>query len=422
MDFYIVMVFIPWIKTMEYTCKKIAGIDVIFAPMHDAASTTVEILVKAWSLYETQSTNGLSHFLEHMFFKGGKKYHTAKMVVETIDAIGGECNAFTGNEYAWYYVKSAPEHVYLSLDVLGDMMVHPTFPHEEVEKEKWVVIQEINMYLDRPDAQVRNARERNYYGDNSFGRTILGPESNVQSFTQEMLFAHKDTLYTKDSITIVIAGKILDTNRVESMIEEIFAWLPEHPWGIRPIYTPHHPLYTWDIIDQKTNQNHLVYGWPWYGDSHKYEHAASLVSLIVGGTMSSRLFQEVREKRWLCYYIGSSHSVWPDHGTFKIRAGLSKENYQEGVDAITQELRKVAGGDITADELAKAQSNMLGRVQMGIETSDEMADFIGSNYLLYKKVETLDEILENYKKVTLDDIHAASSMVHPDALYGCTIM
>ena len=407
---------------MEYTLKQIAWIDVIFAPMHDAASTTVEILVKAGSLYETQTTNGLSHFLEHMFFKGGKKYHTAKMVVETIDAIGGECNAFTGNDYAGYYVKSAPEHVYLSIDVLSDMMVHATFPEEEVEKEKGVVIQEINMYLDRPDAQVRKARERNYYGDNSFGRTILGPEKNIQSFTQSMLFAHKESLYTKKSMTIIIAWKIMDQLRIESMIAELFAALPDHAWGIRPTYSPIHPSNTRDIINQKTNQNHLVYGGPGFGDGDRYEYAGSLLSLIIGGTMSSRLFQEIREKRWLCYYIGSSHSVSPDHGTFKIRAGLSKENYESGVDAIKEELRKVSRGDITADELAKAQSNMLGRVQMGIETSDEMADFIGSNYLLYKKIETLDQILENYKQVTLDDIHAACSMVDPDKLYGCTIM
>lgn len=148
---------------MHYELKKIAGIDVLLAPMQDSTSTTVEILVKAGSVYETKETNGLSHFLEHMFFKGGKKYTSPKVVVETIDELGGEFNAFTGNDYAGYYVKSAPEHIYTALDVLGDMMVHSSFPKDELEKEKGVVIQEIKMYDDRPDAKVMEHWDRNYF-------------------------------------------------------------------------------------------------------------------------------------------------------------------------------------------------------------------------------------------------------------------
>lgn len=406
---------------MNHSIKTIAGIPVIFVPMNESSSITIEIIVKAGSLYETQATNGLSHFLEHMFFKWGKTYPTAKSVVETIDAIGGEFNAFTGNDYAGYYVKAAPEHAYLALDVLGDMMVNATFPTEEVEKEKGVIIQEINMYKDRPDSVVREVRDRNYYGDNAYGRTILWPEANIHAFKQEDLFAHQKQLYAKNNMTIVIAGKILDEGRLHQAIETLFADLPATTTGKRPQYIHQHPAGSWDFIEQTTNQNHLVYGGPGFGDGHPLEYAAKLLSLILGGTMSSRLFQEVREKRGLCYYIGCSHSSYLDHGLFKIRAGLSKENYEEGVTAIQQELTKAANGDITDAELAMAQSNMLGRVQMGIETSDEMADFVGSHHLLYGKVETLEELLEKYKKVTLADIHAAAEAILPEKLYGCTI-
>jgi predicted Zn-dependent peptidase len=409
------------LSDMHYELKKIAGIDVLFAPMQDSTSTTVEILVKAGSVYESKETNGLSHFLEHMFFKWGKKYTSPKVVVETIDELGGEFNAFTGNDYAGYYVKSAPEHVYTALDVLSDMMVHSTFPKDELEKEKWVVIQEIKMYDDRPDAKVMQYWDKNYFGDNSYGRPVIGPESNVLSFTQDHLFEHKEQLYTKDNMLIVIAWKLLDQARLEDTINTLFASLPEKTTGKVPPYSPVHPSNTRDIVSQGTNQNHLVFGWPGFAHDDPKNYAGKMLANIVGGTMSSRLFQEIREKRWLCYYIWCSHWAEPTHGTFMIRAGLSKENYISGVEALKRELTAISQGNITQDELTKAQWNMLGKIQMGIETSDEMADFIGAQQLLYGKINTLEEILEKYKAVTLVDVHAVATYLNPEKLYGCTI-
>ena len=406
---------------MHYQIKNIEGLEVIFAPMQDATSITVEVLVKAGSVYENAKTNGLSHFLEHMFFKWGKVYTSPKAVVETMDNLGGEYNAFTGNDYAGYYVKSAPEHIYTALSVLGDMMVHASFPADEVEKEKGVVVQEIKMYDDRPDAKVAEIWDRNYFGDNSYGWSILWPEANVLSFTQDDLFQHKNNLYTKDNMVITIAGKIDDMQAIENHIATLFAELPAKTTYIQPPYTATHPLNSWDIVSQWTNQNHIVYGGPWFSHAAPQIYAAKLLANIVGGTMSSRLFQEIREKRWLCYYIWCSHHTQPTHGTFVIRAWLSKENYTSGIDAIKELLTTIAQGDITAEELAKAQSNMLGKIQMGIETSDQMADFIGSQQLLYKEVQSLEDILAQYKKVTLEDIHAVAKLLHPENLYGCTI-
>ncbi len=406
---------------MDYTIKNIHGLEVIFAPMQDSTSITVEILVKAGSVYENEKTNGLSHFLEHMFFKWGKIYKSTKEVVETMDALGGEYNAFTGNDYAGYYVKSAPEHIYTALSVLGDMMVYPSFPKEEMEKEKGVVVQEIKMYEDRPDAKVAEIWDRNYFGDNSYGWSILGPEANVLSFTQDDLFQHKNNLYTKDNMVITIAGKIDDMQAIEDHIAKLFSDLPTTTTYEKPSYNPTHPQSTWDIVSQWTSQNHLVYGGEWFAHDNSQMYAAKLLANIVWGTMSSRLFQEVREKRWLCYYIGCSHHTQPTHGTFVIRAGLSKENYDEGIAAIKEVLATVAQGNITQEELDKAQGNMLGKIQMGIETSDQMSDFIWSQQLLYRHINTLEDILEEYKKVTLADIHAVAQYLDPEKLYGCTI-
>ena len=406
---------------MHYTLKHIAWIPVLFAPMKDSTSTTVEIIVKAWSVYEDARTNGLSHFLEHMFFKWWKKYTSPKVVVETIDELGWEFNAFTGNDYAGYYVKAAPEHIFTALDVLGDMMVHASFPKEEVEKEKWVVIQEIKMYDDRPDAKVVEIWDRNYFWDNSFGRPIIWPEANVLAFTQQDLFDHKQQLYTKDNLLITIAWNIIDEDRISDTINTLFASLPEKTTGNRPLYNNNHPKNKRDKISQWTHQNHLVFGGPWFGHDDKRYYAAKLLANIVWWTMSSRLFQEIREKRWLCYYIWCSHQTQPTHGNFIIRAGLSKENYEAWVAAIKEELIKIAQWDITQIELDKAQWNMLGKIQMGIETSDQMADFLGAQQLLYWEINTLENILANYKKITLADIQAIAPMLHPDNLYGCTI-
>ncbi len=406
---------------MQYIKKTYNGVQVIFAPMADSTSITIEIVVKAGSLYETKETNWLSHFLEHMFFKWWKKYTSPKVVVETIDQIGWEFNAYTGNEYAWYYVKSAPEHINIAIDVLSDMMVHSTFPPEEVEKEKWVVIQEIKMYEDRPDAKVINIRNRNYFGDNSFGWEIIWPESNVLGFTQDDLFNHQKQLYTKDNMLIVIAWKVNDMEAIGSMIGDLFAQLPETYTGTLPSYTWNHPRDKRDIVSNGTHQNHIVFGGPWFAHDAPQYYAAKLLANIVWGTMSSRLFQEIREKRWLCYYIGCGHQSAPTHWTFVIRAGLSKENYDEWITAIKKELEMIADTWITEDELQKARWNILGKLQMWIETSDQMADFIGSQQLLYWKILSLEDILAEYQKVTLWDIQAIKNMLHPSNFYGCTI-
>lgn len=300
-------------------------------------------------------------------------------------------------------------------------MVNASFPKEEVEKEKWVVVQEIKMYDDRPDAKVIETWDRNFFGDNSFWRPIIGPESNVLAFTQQDLFDHKEQLYTKDNMVITIAGNIIDEDRITETITTLFASLPEKTTWKRPLYNSDHPKNKRDIISQWTHQNHLVFGGPGFWHDDKRYYAAKLLANIVWGTMSSRLFQEIREKRWLCYYVWCSHQTQPSHGNFIIRAGLSKENYAAWVEAIKQELITIAQWDITQLELDKAQWNMLGKIQMGIETSDQMADFLGAQQLLYWEINSLEDILANYKKVTLADIQDIAPMLHPDNLYGCTI-
>lgn len=402
---------------MKYTIENIAWIDCLFAPMEDANSTTIEIMCKAGSIYEDKQTNGISHFLEHLFFKWGNKYPTPKSVAEAVDKFWGEFNAYTGDEYAGYYVKCAPEFINKAIDVLADMMNHAKFNTEEMEREKWVVIQELKMYEDNPMAMAMQKWQAYYLGDNSYGRPIGGTEENVQSFTQQMLIDHKAQLYTKDNLIIIIAGKIENKQAiVEQLTQEFNNILPtktrEKPAYIQTLPAEHVAFY-----EQKNEQNHLVISAPGFKGDDETRYAANVLGTILWWNMSSRLFQNIREKQWLCYYIKGSHASQEDMWVFLIRAWIDKKRFDFGVEKIYEEIEKVANGDITQEEFDNAIGYNEGQIQMGIESSDEMASFIGSQYLIYKKVETLEEILKKYKSLKLEDVKAVAKKLAKENLY-----
>ncbi len=396
---------------MNYQIKNIEWIPVIFAHMPESNSITTQILVKAWSIYETKDINWISHFLEHMFFKGWKKYKTPKQVSQAIDQIGGEFNAFTSEEYAWYWVKSAPNYINIALDVLADMLVNAQFPKDELEREKWVVIQEIKMYEDMPHRLVLDLFKEYYYGNNSFGWPILWPEENILKFNQDMLFDYKDKLYTKDNMVIVIAWNIQNQSKLEKLISKLFKNLPEKKKLQTPPLPKHKPKKNEKAIKKQTQQNHLVIGIPGYSIFDNKKYAATILATILGGNMSSILFQEVREKKGLCYYIGMSHYVHSQDWLYIIRAGLQKDKFELWKKTIYKILDKIQKGQISERQFKKALWYIKGKTQMWIETSDQMADFVGEQYLITDKIKTLDEILKEYEKVTLKDLQNLASQM-----------
>ncbi|MCX6824271.1 MAG: pitrilysin family protein [candidate division SR1 bacterium] len=402
---------------MKYTIEPIGGIDVIFAPMEDAYSVTIEIMCKAGSIYENRENNGISHFLEHLFFKGGKKYPTPKAVAEVVDKFGGEFNAYTGDEYAGYYVKCAPEFIDKAIDVLADMMNHAKFNTEELEREKGVVIQELKMYEDNPMAMAMQKRQSYYFGDNNFGRPIVGTEKNINAFTQQMLFDHKANLYTKDNLIIVIAGKISNKQAVIEQLNKEFSNISPSKKGTKPTFIQTLPTEHTAFYEQKNEQAHLVISAPGFDGNDETRYAANVLGTILGGNMSSRLFQNIREKQGLCYYIKGSHMSQEDFGVFLIRAGIDKKRFDFGVEKIFEEIQYIAEGNITQEEFDNAIGYNEGQIQMGIESSDEMASFVGNQYLIYKKIESLEEILKKYKRLTLKDVQAVAKKLSKENLY-----
>lgn len=405
------------IEKMKYTIEPIAGIDVIFAPMEDSNSVTIEIMCKAGSIYENKQNNGISHFLEHLFFKGGNNYPTPRAVAEALDKFWGEFNAYTGDEYAGYYVKCAPEFIDKAIDVLSDMMNHAKFDVEALEREKGVVIQELKMYEDKPMSMAMQKWQSYYFGDNSFGRPIIGTEDNVKSFTQEMLFDHKANLYTKDNLVITIAGKIENKQALIQQLDKAFANIPANRKIEKPTFKETLPKEHIGFYEQKNEQTHLVISAPGYKGDDETRYAATVLANILWGNMSSRLFQNVREKQGLCYYIQASHMIQQDTWVFIIRAGIDKQRFDFGVEKIYEEIEDIAQWNITQEELENAIGYSEGHIQMGIESSDEMAGFIGNQYLIYKKIHTLPEILEQYKKLTLEDIKTVAKKLSKENLY-----
>ncbi len=402
---------------MNYVIKKIKGIDCIFAPVQDSNSITIEIMCKAGSIYETKKTNGISHFLEHLFFKGGKKYPTPKAVAEAVDKFGGEFNAYTGDEYAWYYVKCAPDFTHQAIDVLGDMMMNAQFPKEELEREKGVVIQELKMYEDNPMALVSQKWQQRYFGDNNYGRPTIWTIENILSFNQDMLFQHKELLYTKDNLIIMIAGKIQNQQDIEDQIDNLFNTLPEKIHYQKTAFSNHLPKEQSNFYEKKTEQNHLIISAPGFKGDDQTRYAASVLTTILGGNMSSRFFQNIREKQGLCYYINATHLSGQDDWTFMMRAGIDKERFDFGVQKIYEEIEKIAGGDIAQEEFDNTIGFNIGQLQMGIESSDQMASFLGAQYLLYGKIETLDQIVQTYKDLKLEDIKEITNKLNKENMY-----
>ena len=399
---------------MKYEIKILSGITCIFAPMQESNSITIQIWVKAGSVYETAEEAGISHFLEHMFFKWGKKWTTPKAVATAMDKIGAEFNASTGKHSTSYYVKSAPHFATEGLELLADMMVDAQFLEAELEREKWVVIQELKMYEDQPIHVCDEKWQRFFFWEGNYGRPIIWYEATINWFNAQALFDYKKALYTKDNLVITIAGKILDQEQLESMISQLFSPLPEKKEREKPDFSRNLPLEKSDFFKKWTEQSHLIISMPGLNGLEEKKYAASVLCTILWGNMSSRLFQNIREKLGLCYYIRANHAQTKEFWIFSIRAWLDKEKFNFWVEKIHEEINTFLEKGFSDEEFENAKNYLIGGIQMGIESSDEMADFLEHQYLTYGEIKTLDDILEKYQQVTRDDVESLFPYLHRD--------
>ena len=385
-------------------------------PMANTEAVTILVLVGAGSRYEWREINGLAHFTEHMFFKGAERYPTTKDVAEAIDSVGGEFNAFTSKEYAGYFVRVAAKHLELGLDVISDMLLNATFDEEEIERERGVILEEYNMYMDTPASQVGFDFERHLFGDQPLGWEEIGTLEAIKSVRREDFLDYHEKLYTPDNVVVSIAGAF-DEDSLAKTVSRCFAF-PEtkkvHAW--LPFNAPSNGEAVF-VRERPTEQAHLAVGVMGYPEEHEDYYAGRLAGIILGGNMSSRMFLSVRERQGLAYYVSTSAFAYTDAGAMVTRAGVDISRVDQSVGAICQEYRKLIKEGLEEAELVKAKEFFRGRMTLQLENSMRVASLLGVSELLYDRIRTPQEILEMVDGVTRDDIvRVASHLLSPERL------
>jgi len=363
---------------------------------------TTLILVGAGSRYEDISIAGISHFLEHMFFKGAKKYPTPKSVAEAVDSFGGEFNAFTGKEYAGYYVKSGQENLTKSLDVLSDMMLHSQFNSAEIDRERGVILEEMAMYLDAPMYQISWDFEQLVFGDQPLGRDQIGTKELIKSVTQDQFKQYQKELYVPENTVITVAGAVNEKTLEE--VEQYFQFedgkqsRQSHPFD-DSVHTE-----KFKIRVKKTEQYHISLGLKALSETDERFPALRVLSTILGGNMSARMFQNVREKKGLCYSIRTQVDEFTDTGLLTTRAGVKLDDVLKATQAIRDEYDDILTNGIQAEELVKAKNFLCGKIDLSTEDTEEVAHHFGKDALLYGIKEDFDQWKTKIRTVTKDDV------------------
>jgi len=379
------------------------GLRIVTVPSKNTQAVTVLILVKVGSKYEPKEIGGISHFLEHMLFKGTKNRPTSLAVAEELDKVGGEYNAFTAEEYTGYYAKVEASNLDLALDWVSDIFLNSTLPAKEVEKEQHVIIEEINMYLDNPMARVQNLWREVMYGDQPAGRDIAGTKENVRGISREDLAKFRSDFYTANQTLICVAGKIDEDNTIDK-IKKYFDNIDQSKEIKREQVIDEQDDYKSLIFNKDTDQTHLCLGVRGYNLFHKDKYVIQILSTLLGGMMSSRLFVEVREKLGLAYYVGSMADLDPDTGYLMARAGVDNTKVDKAIEAILKEFKKLTVEEVSPEELQKAKDYIKGKMALGLESSDSLASFYSMQELLQGEILDTKEIFKRIDKVTKEDI------------------
>ena len=380
-----------------------SGLRVITVPMKNANSVTVLILVGAGSKYETKDMNGMSHFLEHMFFKGTEKRPNTLDISETLDSVGGQYNAFTSKEITGFWAKVDKAHTDIALDWISDMFLNSKFDEEEAEREKGVIIEEANMYLDTPMAYIGELWEKLLYGDQPAGWMVIGEKENILSFNREKVVDYYKTHYSSLNTIVCIAGDI-DSEEIEGKIKSYFGNIlkSKEPKKVKAKEAQTEPGLL--LHYKKTDQTHFCLGVRTYDLFNEKKYALALLSIILGGNMSSRLFIKVRERNGLAYSIHTSTDSTTDTGYLVTQAGIDHKNLEKSVKLILEEYKDMRDKEITQKELQKAKDYLKGTMSLSLDSSDSQASFYGTQELLAGEVLTPDEKFKKIDKVSVEDI------------------
>jgi predicted Zn-dependent peptidase len=394
------------------------GIRVLSEELTDLSSVTAGIWVENGSRYESDAQAGISHFLEHLFFKGTERRSAAR-IAEEIDAVGGVLNAFTGKEYTCYYAKVLREHLPLALDLLADIFTHSQFASEEIERERSVIVQEISQVEDTPDDYVHDLFGLAFWPGHPLSRPIAGRAETVGRLTRDNFLAFMESRYRADRVVIAAAGNLRHDDLLE-VASRHFGALTGTTAALDG--TPPQAHAGLSIHARDLEQVHICLGVPGISQVDADRYAAHLLNAALGGGMSSRLFQEVRERRGKAYTVYSFLSSFLDAGYAGVYVGTSAEHVREVVGVIRHEIQKMVRDGLTADELARTKTQMKGNMLLGLETSDSRMMRLGKNEIYFGRDVPLDEVAARIDAVTNDEVVRVAGRIFSPGTLAVTIL
>ncbi|MBT3817516.1 MAG: insulinase family protein [Candidatus Magasanikbacteria bacterium] len=382
------------------------NLTVILAPQQDTKAMTAMVMFPVGSRYEPEYLAGSSHYIEHMMFKGTKKRKNTLALTREIDRLGARYNAFTGKEYTGYYIKASASYAKTSLDILSDMIFNSTFDKKEMEREKGPIIEEIRMYNDNPMMNIDNIFEDVLYAGCPLGRDIAGTVEHVKGYKRDDVLAYKEKHYQPSNTILVLSGKIDEKTKV--LVEQYFGQEKDSKKPVKTFkpaaFGPATKKDRFFVEKKQTDQAQLMLGFPAFEYGAKENPAVSLMNSIFGGSMSSRLFIQIRERRGLAYMIRSGRDTFHDSGYVYVRAGLEAKNIKKAMEVIQSEIDKLIEKGVSKRELLDAKTHVRGSLTLAQEDSSFWANWYAKEALFAKKIQTPEEYIQKLEAVTQEDI------------------
>lgn len=396
---------------MKYTKTKLPnGLTIVSVPSSDAESVVVDVFVKTGSRSEAPQEAGVSHFLEHFLFKGTKKYPTSMAINEIVDGIGGDMNAFTSKEATQYYIKARSKFLPLIFDILTDMVTEPLFDPEELEKEKGVIVEEMNMYKDSPQSVVEEALDVLMWPKDMFGQPIIGRKETVTSFTPDVFRSYMRRHYQPGNMLIGVSGKFKESE-LKRLIADLWTKRPKRTGGGFAKVTDVQTKPRVKVLVKDTEQAHIALGFKGFANEDKRNPAVTVLSTILGGGMSSRLWDEIREKRGLAYYVRCSAGSYQDTGQFIVSAGVQTAKVEEALRVILSELRRTVDVLVDEKELLKAKEYLKGKTALALEDNQVRLDWYLDQVAFKKRVRSPQEAYDRIDAVTRKEVQAAAAQL-----------
>jgi len=390
------------------------GLKVLLLDTQAFPSVATLLLVGAGSRYENKKNNGIAHFFEHMAFKGSRKYPTALSLSTLLDSLGSQQNAFTGKDHTGYWIKAPVKHFATVIEVLADMLLNSLLKPEEIERERGVIIQEINMYEDLPQYKVWDLFEDIIFPNNALGYTTIGSKQTVSGFSRQTFVKYIDSLYRPENSVLVVAGGLNNQQeKIKQAVEDFFGgWQNKSVLGFERFDAKQTQAQT-NLLAKPTEQAHFILGYPAFSRHNEQRYALNVLAGILGGGMSSRLFYELRERRGLCYYIQSGIETYDETGYFYTRAGVDtkQEKIKQAVSLILKEQQKIMQAKLNEQELQKAKEMIKGRTILALEDSFDLASFFGKRVLFDQNETDLGTVLSKIDRVSLEQVVELSKQI-----------